>query len=52
MVETKANPAKAERAQRDIEKECETWNWVRTAGVSAPELRETVRKSLESGEAS
>jgi hypothetical protein len=52
MVETKASPAKAERTQRDIEQECETWDWVRTAGVSAPELRETVRKSLASGEAS
>lgn len=27
----------------DFERECETWDWVRPAGVSAQELREAVR---------
>jgi hypothetical protein len=46
MVETKSKPAQAERAQRDIEQECETWDWARAAGVSAQELRKAVRDSL------
>jgi hypothetical protein len=46
MVETKVNPARAERTQRDIEQECETWDWARAAGVSAQDLRKAVRESL------
>ena len=30
----------------DLERECEAWDWVRPAGVSAEELREAVRGAL------
>lgn len=29
-----------------VERECETWDWVRPAGLSAQELREAVRSLL------
>jgi hypothetical protein len=32
----------ATRERRNIERACETWDWVRTAGVSADELREAL----------
>jgi len=31
---------------RNLEDELETWDWARTAGVSADELRETLSASL------
>lgn len=34
---------RTESALPDIERECEAWDWARTAGVSAEELREAVR---------
>lgn len=46
MAETKTHPARAERPQRDLEQECETWDWARAAGVSAQDLRKAVRESL------
>lgn len=46
-AETKGNAAWGDGAPLDIERECETWDWARTAGVSAAELREAVRDSLE-----
>jgi hypothetical protein len=30
----------------EFERECETWDWARAAGVSAQELRNAVRQSL------
>jgi hypothetical protein len=45
MVETRIKPA-AERTERDIEQECQAWDWARAAGVSAQELRQAVRESL------
>ena len=30
----------------ELEVELETWDWARTAGVSADELRQTLRASL------
>jgi hypothetical protein len=30
----------------EFEQECETWDWVRTAGVSARDLRKALRDSL------
>jgi hypothetical protein len=42
----KRNPA--EGTPPDIERECETWDWARTAGVSAEELREAVREAQDS----
>jgi hypothetical protein len=32
-----------------LEQECQTWDWARTAGVSAQELRTALRESLEMG---
>ena len=29
----------------DLEQECETWDWVRAAGVSAQELRMALQRS-------
>ena len=34
----------------DFEQECETWDWARTAGVSAEELRRAVFKALAAQE--
>ena len=36
----------SEDALRQLEDELETWDWVRTAGVSADELRQALRASL------
>jgi hypothetical protein len=33
----------------DVEQECETWDWARTAGLSAQDLREAVLESLTEG---
>lgn len=30
----------------EFEEECEAWDWVRAAGISAQELRRAVRDSL------
>ena len=30
------------RERRNIERACETWDWARTAGVSADELRKAL----------
>ena len=45
VVET-AGDSQAELA-RDLEQECQTWDWARTAGVSAQELRQALRDSFE-----
>ena len=45
-AETKGNPAFVDDARLEIEQECETWDWARTAGVSAAELRDVLRQSL------
>jgi hypothetical protein len=37
---------RAESALPEIERECETWDWARTAGVSAEELRQAVQEAL------
>ena len=46
MAETKSYPAQSERPQGEVEQECEAWDWVRAAGVSAQDLRKAVRESL------
>ena len=43
MVQTK--PARMD-GPVDLEQELETWDWARTAGVSAPELRKALQDSL------
>lgn len=45
-AETKGNPAFVDDALLEIEQECDTWDWARTAGVSAAELRDVLRQSL------
>ena len=40
----------SEDALRQLEDELETWDWVRTAGVSADELRQTLDEQLPSRE--
>ena len=42
---------RTESALPDIERECEAWDWARTAGVSAEELREAVQESLSGKDA-
>jgi hypothetical protein len=32
----------------EFEEECETWDWVRAAGVSAQDVRRAVREALAS----
>jgi hypothetical protein len=46
----KSDPAQSDGAPRDLEKECETWDWARAAGVSAQDLRKAVRESLSSSD--
>lgn len=47
MAEAKTNPAWSEGAVPEIERECETWDWARTAGVSAADLRKALSDSQE-----
>jgi hypothetical protein len=49
VVPRKTDPA---RADADLERECEAWDWVRAAGVSAQDLRKAVQESLGSTRAS
>ena len=37
-------------AGADLERELETWDWVRTAGVSADELRQALQAPLAAPE--
>jgi hypothetical protein len=37
-------------AGADLERELETWDWVRTAGVSAEELRQALQAPLAAPE--
>lgn len=46
-AETKGNAAWGDGESPDIERECETWDWARTAGVSAAELRKALSDSAE-----
>jgi hypothetical protein len=39
-----------ERASFELELELETWDWARTAGVSADELRQALRASIATPE--
>lgn len=46
-AETRRKPARRSRAPVDLERECELWDWARTAGVSEADLRKAVRDSLK-----
>jgi hypothetical protein len=50
MASPQSDPAQADGATRDLEKECEIWDWARAAGVSAQDLRKAVRESLPSSD--
>jgi hypothetical protein len=39
-----------ERAQFELEMELEAWDWARTAGISADELRDVLRATLATPE--
>ena len=43
--------AKRSDTAADIDAECQAWDWARTAGVSAEDLREALKESMgaESG---
>jgi len=45
MAMDATNTSLAENAPFQLEAELETWDWVRTAGVSADELRQALRAS-------
>ena len=45
MAPPKSETARSENAA-DLEQECEAWDWVRAAGVSAQDLRKALRESL------
>jgi hypothetical protein len=49
ISETNMDPASADRLAGELEQECETWNWARTAGLSAQDLRTALRESLVGG---
>jgi hypothetical protein len=34
---------------RELEQECESWDWARTAGVTSEELREALKSAQGSG---
>ena len=47
VAERASGPAEAQdRAARNLDQECQDWDWARTAGVSAQELRRTLREAL------
>ena len=46
MSEPNAKPTGTDLESFDLEKEIESWNWARAAGVSAQELHKALRESL------
>lgn len=46
MYETNAVPTLADDLAVALEQECEIWDWVRAAGVSAQDLRSTLLETL------
>jgi hypothetical protein len=46
MSEANARPTAPDLEAFDLEKEIESWNWARAAGVSAQELHKALRESL------
>ena len=46
LYEANAEPARADGLNSILEQECEAWDWVRAAGVSAQELRAILREWL------
>ena len=50
MAQRTIDPASAADPSRDLEKEFETWDWVRAAGVSADDLRKAMRDTANDAE--
>lgn len=48
MAQNRSFPARVDPL--DFERECETWDWARTAGVSAQDLQKTLRDWLRAAE--
>lgn len=46
MYETNADTTLAQDLAAALQQECEIWDWVRAAGVSAQELRSTLAELL------
>ena len=46
MYETNIAPTLANDLQAALEQECEIWDWVRAAGVSAHDLRSALLETL------
>jgi hypothetical protein len=46
MSETNLDPARVDGLSADLERECETWDWARTAGLSLLDLRRAVLEWL------
>ena len=46
MYETNTTPNWTDDLAVELEKECETWDWVRAAGVSARDLRTALLGSM------
>lgn len=44
MAQKRSFPARVDPLE--FEQECETWDWTRSAGVSAQDLHEALRDSL------
>ena len=40
----------ADHAERELDMEVETWDWARTAGVSAGDLRQALRAAMPAEE--
>ena len=46
FAEAASKAVAGESPPPDLERECETWEWARAAGVSAQELRRAVQESM------
>jgi hypothetical protein len=48
MAPVKSDTARSDGGARDLERECEIWDWVRAAGVSAEDLRKVLESQRTS----
>jgi hypothetical protein len=51
MYEANTNSNRDPRLAGELDKECETWDWARAAGVSAQDLRVAVVETLSLADA-
>jgi len=45
-VAARSEQARAERPAPNLDQECEAWDWVRAAGVSAQDLRKALSEEM------